>query len=66
MIQPFLIDNDPAINDGKNILENDEIKKPEGPSLQSRAETFVEFMKTVKEGILKWNSFIFYYYNIFP
>lgn len=40
----------------QNFEENDDnevnLEKPAEPSFQGKAEIFVEFMKTVKEGIL--------------
>ena len=64
------MDNDPAFNDNPdddNDQENDvkqaEMEKPEEPTLQSKAETFVEFMKTVKGGILKCKNIQFFLLN---
>ena len=65
-----MIDNSVEFNDipgDDNDLENQiEMEKPEEPSIQSKAETLVEFMKSVKEGILKCNFilFAFFYYHM--
>ena len=47
--------NDNSDDDVNNEHETkgEENEKPEEPSIQAKAETFVEFMKTVKEGFLK-------------
>ena len=56
---PMEVDNGVANDnsDTENFEENDNkeinLEKPEEPSFQGKAEIFVEFMKTVKEGILK-------------
>ena len=61
-----MIDNSVEFNDmpgDDNDLENQiEMEKPEEPSIQSKAETLVEFMKSVKEGILKCNGILFAYF----
>ena len=47
--------NDNSDDDVNNEHEpkGEEIEKPEEPTTQAKAETFVEFMKTVKESFLK-------------
>ena len=56
---PMEVDNGLANDnsDTENFEENDNkeinLEKPEEPSFHGKAEIFVEFMKTVKEGILK-------------
>ena len=68
ILDDSMMDND-AVNDDKSDQENEinqmAMEKPEEPSVQSKAETFVEFMSTVKEGTLKCKNICFYFYNRF-
>jgi hypothetical protein len=59
-ILDYPIEYDVGLNDNsdedvnnEHETKEDENEKPEEPSIQAKAETFVEFMKTVKEGFLK-------------